>query len=131
MAPGVTKPWISSGEEIRTPWVKVPGMLTAKCASTENATYLELTVHADADGKRVDDIAGDVRTAGRVNDGKPVGTGRKAERGLAEGVGPKVKSGPFFLTVGRTASTRHCAFGIVPDTAEPDGSNPQWGIGSG
>lgn len=45
---------------VDTPWVSVPGLLTAKCASNEHATYLEVTVNADPADPRVDDIVGDL-----------------------------------------------------------------------
>lgn len=37
---------------VNTPWVSVPGLLTARCATNENATYLEITVHPDPSGHR-------------------------------------------------------------------------------
>ena len=55
------KPWVTPEQPIETPWVSVPGLLTAKCASNENATgYLEVTVHGDPNDPRVDDITGDI-----------------------------------------------------------------------
>jgi hypothetical protein len=59
------KPWAGS-TTIDTPWVSVPGMLTARCTSNENATYLEVTVHPDPSGKRADDIPGDLSANGQV-----------------------------------------------------------------
>jgi len=41
-------------------------MLTAQCASNDNATYLEVTVQADPSGGRTDDIIGDLRGNGGV-----------------------------------------------------------------
>ena len=39
------KPWVTPEKPIETPWVSVPGLLTAKCASNDNASgYLEVTV---------------------------------------------------------------------------------------
>ena len=40
-------------------------MLTAKCTSNENATYLEVTIHADPSGQRVDEIGGDILANGK------------------------------------------------------------------
>jgi len=55
------KPWVTPEQPIETPWVSVPGLLTAKCASNENASgYLEVTVHGDSADPRVDDIVGDI-----------------------------------------------------------------------
>ncbi len=53
------KPW-ADGKSVDTPWVSVPGLLTASCASNENASYLAVTVHGDPSDPRVDDITGDI-----------------------------------------------------------------------
>lgn len=52
-------PW-AAGKAIDTPWVSVPGLITARCAQNEHATYLEITVHADPTDARTDDIGGDL-----------------------------------------------------------------------
>ena len=57
------KPWVAGGPSIDTPWVSVPGLLTARCTKNENATFLEITVHGDPADPRVDDIAGDIGPA--------------------------------------------------------------------
>ena len=55
------KPWVTPEQPIETPWVSVPGLLTAKCTSNENASgYLEVTVHGNPSDPRVDDIVGDI-----------------------------------------------------------------------
>jgi len=55
------KPWVSPEKPIDTPWVAVPGLLTAKCTSNENASgYLDVAVHGDPADPRVDDIIGDI-----------------------------------------------------------------------
>jgi hypothetical protein len=59
------KPWVP-GRPIDTPWVSVPGLLTAQCTSNENAAYLEVTVHPDRSGARTDDIVGDIAASGQV-----------------------------------------------------------------
>ena len=60
------KPWVTPEKPIATPWVSVPGLLTARCASNENATYLEVTVHGDPSGPRASDITGDLMAGGQV-----------------------------------------------------------------
>jgi len=61
------KPWVTPEQKIDTPWVSVPGLLTARCASNDNASgYLEVTVHGDPNDPRVDDIGGDIGAAGNV-----------------------------------------------------------------
>jgi hypothetical protein len=59
--------WVSSGQKIETPFVSVPGLLSAQCVSNDQGSYLEVTVHGDPNDPRTDDIAGDVMTAGKVN----------------------------------------------------------------
>ena len=55
------KPWVTPEQPIDTPFVSVPGMLTAKCTSNENASgYLEVTVNGNPSDPRVDDIVGDL-----------------------------------------------------------------------
>jgi hypothetical protein len=54
------KPWVSPEQKIETPWVSAPGLLTAQCATNDNATYLEVTVHGDPSGRRTDSIVGDL-----------------------------------------------------------------------
>ena len=40
--------WLTPEQPITTPFVSVPGLLTAECASNENATgFLKVTVHGD------------------------------------------------------------------------------------
>jgi len=51
---------------VATPWVSVPGLLTARCASNEHATYLEVTVHGNPSDPRLDDITGDIAANGQV-----------------------------------------------------------------
>jgi hypothetical protein len=58
--------WVTPPESISTPFVSVPGLLSAQCVSTEKGSYLEITVHADPHDRRTDDIAGDVVVAGKV-----------------------------------------------------------------
>jgi hypothetical protein len=52
--------WVASGAPIETPFVSVPGLLTAECKTNEHATYLEITVHGDPADPRIDDITGDL-----------------------------------------------------------------------
>jgi Protein of unknown function (DUF3089) len=59
-------PWVVPERPIETPWVSVPGLLTARCASNDNATYLEVTVHGDPSDPRVDDITGDLAVNGQI-----------------------------------------------------------------
>lgn len=61
-------PWTTIGSSVTTPFVNVPGMLSADCVSRNGFNYLQVTVNSDADDNRVDDITGDVLNAdGSVN----------------------------------------------------------------
>ncbi|MEP7309771.1 MAG: DUF3089 domain-containing protein [Acidobacteriota bacterium] len=60
------RPWAIPERPVSTPWVSVPGLLSAKCASNDHAAYLEVTVHGVASDPRVDDIAGDVAINGQI-----------------------------------------------------------------
>ncbi|MFM8533185.1 MAG: DUF3089 domain-containing protein [Acidimicrobiia bacterium] len=59
MSGGAPKPWVAD-KAIETPFVAVPGLLTAECKTNEFATYLEITVHGDPTDPRADDIGGDL-----------------------------------------------------------------------
>jgi hypothetical protein len=58
--------WVTPAQAIETPYVSVPGLLSAECVSGERGSYLAVTVHADPDDPRTDDIAGDVVMNGMV-----------------------------------------------------------------
>ena len=59
--------WVKPPKPIDTPFVSVPGLLTAQCVANDKGSYLEVTVHGDPADPRTDDIAGDVLTNGQVN----------------------------------------------------------------
>jgi Protein of unknown function (DUF3089) len=58
--------WVKGEEQPQTPFVSVPGLVSAQCVTREGATYLEVSIHADAEDLRTDDIAGDVVIAGKL-----------------------------------------------------------------
>jgi Protein of unknown function (DUF3089) len=60
------KPWVTPEQPIDTPWVSVPGLLSARCATNEHATYLEVTVNGNPADPRVDDITGDLGAGTQV-----------------------------------------------------------------
>jgi len=64
MGGGALKPW-ATDKTIDTPFVSVPGMLTAECKTNEFSTYLEITVNGDPADPRVDDITGDLGAVGK------------------------------------------------------------------
>jgi hypothetical protein len=61
------RPWVTPARPIDTPYVSVPGLLTAQCVANDKGSYLEITVHGNPADPRTDDIAGDVLTNGEVN----------------------------------------------------------------
>ncbi|MBS1788328.1 MAG: DUF3089 domain-containing protein [Acidobacteria bacterium] len=60
------KPWVTPAQPIKTPFVSVPGLLTAECVQNEKGSYLALKVHGDPKDPRTDDIPGDILIAGQV-----------------------------------------------------------------
>lgn len=59
-------PWVKPDQPIHTPFVSVPGMLTAECVANEHGSYLAVSVHGDPSGPRASDIVGDVVTNGQI-----------------------------------------------------------------
>jgi DUF3089 family protein len=60
------KPWVTPEQSIKTPFVSVPGLLSAECASNDHGSYLALKVHGDPADPRTDEIVGDVVVNGQV-----------------------------------------------------------------
>jgi hypothetical protein len=68
-ASGLTAPatsWTTPEQSIDTPFVKVPGMLTAECVNDEHGSYVAVSVHPSDKGKRANTITGDVVVNGQV-----------------------------------------------------------------
>ena len=69
-----SKGFLSSGEpkafakdlKVTTPFVSMPGLISAKCVSAGDFTYLAVKVNADPADPRTDEITGDVMVAGNV-----------------------------------------------------------------
>ncbi len=61
------KPWTTPAKRIDTPFVSLPGLLTAQCVANDKGSYLEVTVHGNPSDPRVDDIPGDVMANGQPN----------------------------------------------------------------
>lgn len=62
--PGANTTWVT-GKTVDTPFVSVPGLLSAQCTTNEHATYLEITVKGDPSDPRTDDIGGDLGVPGK------------------------------------------------------------------
>lgn len=60
------KPWVKPERAIDTPWVSLPGLLTARCTANDNATYLEIAPHGDPSGPRTAEIGGDLSLNGQI-----------------------------------------------------------------
>ncbi len=55
------KTWVDpSAGDITTPFVRLPGLVTGACETTDGFTYLAATVNPDPEGPRSDDIVGDL-----------------------------------------------------------------------
>jgi hypothetical protein len=60
VGPPAPRPWVTPDRAVDTPYVSVPGLLSAQCKTNEHATYLEVTVHGNPADPRADDITGDL-----------------------------------------------------------------------
>ncbi|HEV7693964.1 MAG TPA: DUF3089 domain-containing protein [Hyphomonadaceae bacterium] len=60
-------PWTTDGAVIDTPFVMLPGMLSAQCVAQGPFNYLAVTITPDPADKRTDVIGGEV-----ISDGKPM-----------------------------------------------------------
>ncbi len=67
LLPSAPQPAWATGKTIDTPWVSVPGLLSAQCVNNEHGSYLEVTVHGDPADPRADDIVGDVMGGNQPN----------------------------------------------------------------
>lgn len=56
---GATGDWLP-GVEMTTPFVKLPGLVSGECIDQGGFNYLSVTVHADPDDPRADDIGGEL-----------------------------------------------------------------------
>ncbi len=59
-------PWTADGLPPETPFVSLPGLLTAQCIDRGGFSYLAVTVNADPADPRTDSIAGDVVVDGAI-----------------------------------------------------------------
>lgn len=53
-------PWSTDGAVVTTAFVKVPGLLSTRCATSGRFTYLAVTTNANPADKRTDHIVGDI-----------------------------------------------------------------------
>jgi hypothetical protein len=58
--------WTTPPKSIDTPFVKLPGLLSAACVLDEHGSYLAVTLHPTPGGSRTNDIPGDVVVRGKV-----------------------------------------------------------------
>jgi len=59
-------PWVAGGAAVTTPFVSVPGLLSAECVANDAGSYLAITVNGNPADPRVDDITGDIISNGQV-----------------------------------------------------------------
>lgn len=60
------QPWTTDNPKVETPFVMVPGLLSATCVSRGGFSYLAVSVDVEPADKRTDAISGDVVVDGRV-----------------------------------------------------------------
>ncbi|MEO5493044.1 MAG: DUF3089 domain-containing protein [Sphingomonas sp.] len=58
--------WTTVGAAVTTPFVSVPGLISAECVSNGGFNYLAVTVNADPNDPRTDTIVGDVVVNGTM-----------------------------------------------------------------
>jgi Protein of unknown function (DUF3089) len=63
---GPHRAWTRPSRPIATPFVRVPGLLSAECVADAHGAYLAVTTHPAPGGGRVNDIAGDVIIDGKA-----------------------------------------------------------------
>ena len=61
------KPWTQPPKEIPTPFVKLPGLVMAECVRKDSYHYLQISLNADPNDPRADDIAGDLWAGDTIN----------------------------------------------------------------
>jgi Protein of unknown function (DUF3089) len=66
LAATVQPAWTNPPQPIATPFVELPGLMSAQCVSDAHGTYLAVSLHATPADRRVGDIQGDA-----LLDGKP------------------------------------------------------------
>jgi Protein of unknown function (DUF3089) len=66
LAATVQPAWTNPPQQIATPFVELPGLMSAQCVSDAHGTYLAVSLHGTPADRRVGDIQGDV-----LLDGKP------------------------------------------------------------
>jgi hypothetical protein len=62
---GPRRAWTNPPQKIQTPFVKLPGLLSAECVVNAQGAYLAVTVHP-TQGARVNDISGDLIYNGKT-----------------------------------------------------------------
>ena len=65
LSSGEPKPF-AKGLTVSTPFVSLPGLVSARCVADGDFTYLSVKVNADPADPRTDEIAGDIVVAGNV-----------------------------------------------------------------
>ena len=58
--------WLKTPKPVTTPFVSLPGMMTAQCATSNGLNYLAITVNKSSADARTGDIHGEVVVGGKV-----------------------------------------------------------------
>jgi hypothetical protein len=62
-------PWTTDNADIETPFVMLPGMLSARCVNQGGFSYLAVSIAGDPADRRTDAIVGDMVVDGKVQSG--------------------------------------------------------------
>lgn len=65
LAATVQPVWTNPAQDVATPFVELPGLISAECVSDEHGTYLAVSVHPSPSGHRTNDFQGDVLIGGK------------------------------------------------------------------
>ncbi len=60
------KDWTDPPEDIPTPFVTVPGLISGQCVHSDGNTYLSISMNGGPGDRRIPDVGGDVVIFGRV-----------------------------------------------------------------
>jgi hypothetical protein len=60
--------WKKMAETVPTPFVSLPGLLSAACVSNGDASYLAISMNANPQDTRPNNVPGDILVGGRVRD---------------------------------------------------------------
>jgi Protein of unknown function (DUF3089) len=64
--PGTQDDWTKMAAKVKTPFVSLPGLLSANCVNDGEASYFSVSLHANPQDARPADVPGDLAVGGRI-----------------------------------------------------------------